>query len=150
MSEHQKTLAECRSFLMAEHVTAQEKLRSQLARREADLMRKVEDTEAKAYLERQMLLTELSELKRRDHDREAERTRLDGQMAIEKKKLQQELQSLETKRRELEEREDANARSIILLRREVTMEVTERFKQQVRTTKNKLSFCVPRSLFPHR
>jgi hypothetical protein len=78
-----------------------------------------------------LLLTELSELKRKDGEREENRIRLEGQVSLEKKKLQHEYALLESKRRELEERENENARSVVLLRREITMEVTERFKQQV-------------------
>lgn len=131
-------MAECRAFLTSEHVSSQEALRLQLTRKEADMIRKCEELENNSYLERQLLLTQLSELKRKDNEREAEKIRMESNISIEKKKLQQEMNMIDARRRELEDREDANMRSVAILRREITLEVTDRFKQQVTKKKNLL------------
>ena len=67
-AEHRKALAAARQEMTAEHHRQQERLRSQVSKREEEAARRVETVEASAYAERQKLLGDLEAIRRRESD----------------------------------------------------------------------------------
>ena len=67
-AEHRKALAAARQDLTAEHHRTQERMRSQVEKREAEAARRVEEIEAAAYAERQKIKADLEGLRRREAD----------------------------------------------------------------------------------
>ena len=140
-AQHRKALAAARQVMTSEHHSAQERLRSNIAKREEQAAQNVAALEAATYNERQKLLGELDALRRRENDAAAAaeiKRRAEREAEAETRRA---AEALEKRRDQLERREMELDRLKQEYRASATREVTERFRSQFDQLEKSQALC---------